>query len=454
MKYVPPYGMEATPDAPYINGNPATGTMGSIPPAASIEYPQREIVKIITEAGLTPDNADLEQLMKSMKRVDVFNVWKAAVNTGNANNWAAAIPTLPTMPPPQGCTIWFKPVYDSIIGGTLLSVNGSAFAPVLHIGGREVTKGDFIGDSWILLFYSGTHWQIVAGASSSIASGQLPLLQSNVNWYVNGATGDDATYDGTSPTVLSATVGPFKTINHAALNVLKYNMNFFNQFIYIANGTYVETVNPQELNGTGWVYFIGNENTPGAVSIMAPPAVPLACALIQSSGQYSYNGLRFSTGPGQLDGVAISGGTAALSNLQFGPCARYHISSEYSGNTVLRSGAAVGGGGPGMIIEGGAHAQAHLCSTLGGNMVVPGAYPTLMPSLTFTGAVTFSVAFALATHLSGVYVFYNAINSGYAASGYKYAVQANGIMDTVGHGAGYFPGDTPGYAITGGQFIS
>ena len=53
MKYNQPYGV-SDPNAPYINGNPTTGTMGSIPPAASIEYPQREIVNVISNGGLTP----------------------------------------------------------------------------------------------------------------------------------------------------------------------------------------------------------------------------------------------------------------------------------------------------------------------------------------------------------------------------------------------------------------
>ena len=48
MQYNQPYGV-SDPNAPYINGNPTTGTMGSIPPAASIEFPQREIVDVISE---------------------------------------------------------------------------------------------------------------------------------------------------------------------------------------------------------------------------------------------------------------------------------------------------------------------------------------------------------------------------------------------------------------------
>ncbi len=45
MDYIPPVGGAA--DAPYIDGNPNTCTEGSIPPAAAIEYPMREIVNAI-----------------------------------------------------------------------------------------------------------------------------------------------------------------------------------------------------------------------------------------------------------------------------------------------------------------------------------------------------------------------------------------------------------------------
>src|SRR4030095_8508193 len=41
--------------------------MGSIPPAASIEYPQREIANFITKSAITPTNADLFQLTKSVQ---------------------------------------------------------------------------------------------------------------------------------------------------------------------------------------------------------------------------------------------------------------------------------------------------------------------------------------------------------------------------------------------------
>jgi hypothetical protein len=91
MKYNQPYGAPGAND-PYINGNPSTGTMGSIPPAASIEYPQREIVEVIAAGGLTPDNADLTQLAKAIQGGKIIFGGTSA-NAGNA--FSASVSPVP-----------------------------------------------------------------------------------------------------------------------------------------------------------------------------------------------------------------------------------------------------------------------------------------------------------------------------------------------------------------------
>jgi len=60
MEYIPPLGGDA--NDPYIDGDPSTGTEGSIPLAAAIEHPMREIVNAIVALGGTPDAEDLGQL--------------------------------------------------------------------------------------------------------------------------------------------------------------------------------------------------------------------------------------------------------------------------------------------------------------------------------------------------------------------------------------------------------
>lgn len=65
MKYVKPSN-ETDPNAAYKDFNLETGEAGSIPPAAAIEAPMREIVNLIEAAGLTPSETDLTQMAQAI----------------------------------------------------------------------------------------------------------------------------------------------------------------------------------------------------------------------------------------------------------------------------------------------------------------------------------------------------------------------------------------------------
>ena len=68
MKYVPPLGA-TDPNASYQDGNPEAGILGSIVPAAAIERPQREILNVLTAAGLTPSDTDVTQLLAAIRKI-------------------------------------------------------------------------------------------------------------------------------------------------------------------------------------------------------------------------------------------------------------------------------------------------------------------------------------------------------------------------------------------------
>jgi hypothetical protein len=84
MLYHGPYDQPTNPNAPYVDGNPAAGIQGSIVPAASIEYDQREIVDVINEAYLrgcadnndtpcaAPTDTDLTQLRKAIEGLILY----------------------------------------------------------------------------------------------------------------------------------------------------------------------------------------------------------------------------------------------------------------------------------------------------------------------------------------------------------------------------------------------
>ncbi|WP_313194594.1 hypothetical protein [Shinella zoogloeoides] len=65
MEYVQPFG-EADPNASYRDRNTGAGTPGSRVPAKAIENPMREIMAVITAAGLLPDGNNLTQLAEAI----------------------------------------------------------------------------------------------------------------------------------------------------------------------------------------------------------------------------------------------------------------------------------------------------------------------------------------------------------------------------------------------------
>jgi len=70
VKYQSPVtGSNQGANGEYIDGDPSTGTEGSVPPADAIEHPQREIVEVLTQLGLTPEKTDLTQLWQAVEKV-------------------------------------------------------------------------------------------------------------------------------------------------------------------------------------------------------------------------------------------------------------------------------------------------------------------------------------------------------------------------------------------------
>jgi hypothetical protein len=151
MKYNQPYGV-SDPNAAYINGDPSIGQAGSIPPAASIEFDQREIVNFIIKALLTPDNADLFQLAKAAQTQRVN--W--AVDSGTAN---AMVITLD--PAPLALTVGL-PVHV-IKGGSpnttttpTVNINGLGPKTLVHFDGSAVNAGELLANCLWCGIYDGT----------------------------------------------------------------------------------------------------------------------------------------------------------------------------------------------------------------------------------------------------------------------------------------------------------
>lgn len=134
MKYNPPPGAAA--DAPYADGNRNAGIRGSVVPAAAIEYPQRELVNLIGYAGLTPDNADLNQVRKAIEALIA-----AATGGGDTSQFllvaqaASRLPIYPEIVSADG-----KMNVSSPAAGTILVPSA---VTIMHRGIRPYETGDY-----------------------------------------------------------------------------------------------------------------------------------------------------------------------------------------------------------------------------------------------------------------------------------------------------------------------
>ena len=185
MLYNQPYGKpnEVTwGDQPYINGNPSTGTSGSIPPAASIEYPQREIVNLIRKVNLAaPANSDLYQLMKAIRSGKL--VWLTVTGTNTLT--AAMDPVLDAYTAGQNLAFMAP---NANTGAVTIAINGMAAKSIVRPPNTALAAGDIQAGQIVIVCYDGTNFQYL-NASSSTAAIQNLIYTTTMPYFNLDASG-------------------------------------------------------------------------------------------------------------------------------------------------------------------------------------------------------------------------------------------------------------------------
>jgi len=137
MRYHQPYGV-TDENAPYINGDPSIARQGSIIPAEAVEFPQREAVALIEGAKLTPDDANLSQMLYAV-RSQRMN-YALAIASGSADIVAVEFdpPVANTMTP--GMPLRIKAIANNT-GPAQLSTDGILHA-LRHADGSELVADE------------------------------------------------------------------------------------------------------------------------------------------------------------------------------------------------------------------------------------------------------------------------------------------------------------------------
>jgi hypothetical protein len=435
MKYEQPYGV-SDPNAAYINGNPSTGTMGSIPPAASIENPQREIVNTIADTGIiTPADTDLHQLAKAIQSGQL----NFKHDTGVANSYAANLVPSPG-PYFEGLSVILK-VGNANTGPSVLNLNSLGNAPIVRSDGSALLGGEMTPGAYVNLLYDGTHFRMVW--AQSIGSGASPTTPGEPVYmtaprdiYVNGTTGND-TYDGTSATFVSGVKGPFKTLQRAAYEYPKYNLNGYVFSIHVADGSYAK-VSCGQGNGSGEIRWIGNTAAPINVSISSPSG---SAIIVGNPGPVvTFNGFSLSSiaatfGDAGFGIYAASGASVVLYATLFGGNAEGHIAAAEAT----------------IFINGPITIQGNSKYALGCNSGEVNLNPNTPPPLTIPVGLAFSSAFEFSYNLGRIIGPWGAITGAANVNGPKYSVSLNGIINTWGQGPASIPGNVAGILATGGQ---
>src|SRR5215831_18013979 len=434
MKYNQPYGV-SDPNAAYINGDPSVGRAGSIPPAESIEYPQREIVNFLVDTGLTPVNTDLHQLAKSVQWGKVMY----AVDSGPVN--AVAVTLTPPLTAYQDGQIFRVRINLSNTGPATFNA-GPGPVNIVRRGGAVLQAGDLPAGYMTMLTYSALHNNVELYGASFAPASFVPILAANSNLYVNGTTGDDTIYDGTSATI-SGAHGPFKTITRAVTETFKYGPSVYTMTINVAAGTYPErVVFPQVIGPTVILNGAGTANT----FITGVAGTSMHTVLVTGPNQLTVQNCTVSQ-PGGAGGAscfsAANGATIIIQNCATGSAGGY-IFNSYGGYMFVGT----------HTFNAGTSCLSVITSFWGGffNIGV-GAVAAVW---TFAGACTCSGPFAAASSAGQISVpnppYVPTFPGAGSVTGSKYNAALNGVINTQGQSVSFLPGNSAGTTGSGGQY--
>jgi len=265
---------------------------------------------------------------------------------------------------------------------------------------------------------------LMGESTSTSAITSRELLVANRTYYVR-TDGSDS-----NAGLSDSAGGAFLTIQKA-LNVIAGTLDIagYQVVIQVADGTYTTPVIVPimvGLDAPSDLVLRGNTGTPANVIISTTSAS--AITLVGSQLTFEGGELRTTTSG---DCVNASAGAAFFANgIRFGACANAHLHAI------------------------GASIEMDANYTVAGNAVyhfLPETFGITYcwaSTVTISGTPAFSTAFAYAE--TGV-VQTDSTFSG-SATGKRYDANMNGVIQTYGGGATFFPGDASGTTATGGQY--
>lgn len=235
MKYNQPFGA-AGADAPYVDQNTPGAIAGSVPPAAAIEHPQREIVAAIAAAGLTPAEGDLAQLAQAMTRTVSGGVLFTDSGVANAHVLTISADFIPPSAYFDGLEVCFVAVAENN-GPATVNVEGLGIKSVKRADGTALLPGDINTRLTTARYNAGAgEFRLQPWSLSALPQyfrGSFNVAQSIPynTWTTIGFTEEIDTLDGWSVNTLTAPVdGLYLSSARVSLNTGTQETNVLSVF--------------------------------------------------------------------------------------------------------------------------------------------------------------------------------------------------------------------------------
>lgn len=236
----------------------------------------------------------------------------------------------------------------------------------------------------------------------------------------------------------NASGGAFLTIQKAIDVVAALDISIYTVTIQLVN-----TASPSTFTsgcivtgpwvGSGSVILAGDATTPANTIISAATWG----VLVQNGGRLHVKNFKIQTSAVSGISAQTGGQIKNLGGIEFGACSFAHWDARDQGIIY-------GDYGTGAYrISGGT--QAHFYAATGGQHSIRAT------TITLTGTPAFSLGFAYLESLS-IGQFDGLTFSG-SATGPRYSLTTNSVIQTYGAGASYFPGNSAGSIGTGGQYL-
>lgn len=220
--------------------------------------------------------------------------------------------------------------------------------------------------------------------------------------------------------------GAFLTLQRAMDVVGALDTGIYGVTVQVRAGNYTGPVLIPLMSGSGLLDIVGDVSTPANCSVSSSGV----CFQAADNARCILRGFKVS-GAGGIRG--IRGGGIFFSFMDFSACSSYHIEATNGGWLQSQGSYAISGSAP-----------RHITCTVLSRVVLPGG------TITISGMPAFSDAFARSASASVIQVQGSTFSG--SATGSRYRVESNAVIDTFGAGASYLPGNAAGTGDASGVY--